>query len=351
MSRRSVTSIVVFGVLVALFAVALLMPVPYVTMSPGPTVNVLGDAGGKQIISVQGHKTFPTNGQLRLVTVSVTSPGRSINLVEALRAWFDSSRAVYPRDAIYPPDQTAQDAQQQSSVEMVSSQDTAVAAALTELGYKLPVHVEVLGVRKGSAADGKLRVRDHIVSVNGTKVTDVAQVSKAVQRNGTSRPARFVVRRSGATRQVLVRPREATGGGGHAIVGITIGTGYDFPFDVRVRLNEQIGGPSAGLVFALSVYDTLTRGSLTGGNEIAGTGTITEGGRVGPIGGIQQKIVAAAEAGAKVFLVPPANCSAALAASVKEGEIRLVKAPTLHSAVQSLTRYAHDPGARLPGCR
>ncbi len=351
MSRRSVSSIVVFGALVVLFAVAVLMPVPYVTMSPGPTVNVLGETAGKTIVSVSGHRTYPTEGQLRLTTVSVTSPGRSINLTEALRAWFDKTRAVYPRDVIYPPQQSAQDAQQESSVEMVSSQDTAVAAALTELGYKLPLHVEVLGVSKGGPAEGRLRVRDEIVSVNGTRITGVGQVSKAIQRTPASGTALFVVRRGGATKQVRVTPEQSTTAPKRAIVGISIGTGYDFPFDVQVRLNEQIGGPSAGLIFSLAVYDTLTPGALTGGSEIAGTGTITEGGRVGPIGGIQQKIVAAEQAGAKLFLVPPGNCTSALAAGVPEGEIRLVKAPTLHSAVTSLTAYAHDPGANLPSCR
>ena len=350
MSRRSVSSIVVFSLLLVLFVVAAFVPVPYVTMSPGPTINVLGETAGRSIVSVHGHKTYQTGGQLRLTTVSVTSPGRSINLVEALRAWFDGARAVYPRDVIYPPQQSAQDAQQESSVEMVSSQDTAIAAALTELGYRLPLHVEVLGISKGSPADGHLQVRDQIVSVNGTAVTDVQQVSKLVQANGTAKAAQIVVRRNGKERTLSIRPEPAPSGPKRAVVGVSIGVGYDFPFDVSVRLDDRIGGPSAGLIFALSVYDTLTPGALTGGAEIAGTGTITKAGRVGPIGGIQQKIVAAADAGAKLFLVPPSNCTAALHADVKKGEIRLVKAATLHSAITSLGAYAKDPGADLPAC-
>jgi PDZ domain-containing protein len=351
MSRRSVSSIVVFSLLLVLFVVAAFVPVPYVTMSPGPTINVLGQEAGKAIVSVQGHKTYKTGGQLRMTTVSVTSPDRSVNLIEALRAWFDGTRAVYPRDAIYPPEQSAQDAQQQGSVEMVSSQDMAVAAALTELGYKLPLHVEVLGITKGSPADGKFAVRDQIVSVNGTQVRDVRQVSKLVQANGTAKDAQVVVRRKGKEKTISVRPAESTSGPKRAVVGVSIGVGYDFPFDVSVRIDPRISGPSAGLIFALSVYDTLTPGALTGGAEIAGTGTMTPSGRVGPIGGIQQKIVAAADAGAKLFLVPPSNCTSALHADVKKGEIRLVKAPTLHSAITSLRTYAHDPAATLPACR
>jgi PDZ domain-containing protein len=351
MNRRTLSGTVVFGLLAALLAVAVLVPVPYVTMSPGPTINVLGETGGKQIIAVGDHKTYPTKGELRLVTVSVTSPGRSINLLAAMQAWFDRTRAVYPRDAIYPPQQSVQEAKQESSVEMVSSQDTAVAAALTELGYSPKTYVEVLGVTKGAPADGKLKVRDQILSVNGTPVTGVRQVSKLVQQTPPSQPARFVVRRDGRTRTVTVQPEKSSEAPHKAIVGITIGLGYDFPFSVDVRLNQAIGGPSAGLMFSLGVYDRLTPGALTGGKTVAGTGTITERGRVGPIGGIQQKIVAAAEAGATLFFVPPANCTSALHADVKEGEIRLVKAPTMHSAVESLKAYADDPHADLPSCR
>lgn len=350
MSRRTLSSIVVCVLLVALFTVAAFLPVPYVTMSPGPTIDVLGEAHGKSIVDVEGHRTYPPTGQLRLTTVSVTSPSREITLLEAMAAWFDGTRAVYPRDVIYPPDQSVEDVQQESSVQMVSSQDTAVAAALTELGYHLPVQVEVLAVRKGSPADGKLRARDRILSVNGVRMHDVAQVSKAVQRSGIGAPAEIVVRRDGATRHVTVTTVASEDDPDRAIVGVTVGVGYDFPFDVSVRLNEEIGGPSAGLIFSLAVYDYLTPGGLTGGNEVAGTGTIDEHGAVGPIGGIQQKIVAAADAGASVFLVPPANCAAALGADVKKDEIRLVKAPTMHSAVRSLRTYAAHPHADLPAC-
>src|SRR3954447_3875482 len=109
MSRRTLATVVVACLLLLLGAAAVLLPVPYVTMSPGPTVNVLGDSGKRPIIDVSGHRTYPTNGDLRLRTVSVTNPTRRIGLAEALRAWFDPTRAVYPRDVIYPPDQSAQD--------------------------------------------------------------------------------------------------------------------------------------------------------------------------------------------------------------------------------------------------
>lgn len=350
MSRRTLASIIVACLLLALGSAAALLPVPYVTMSPGPTVNVLGASGSKPVIDVRGHRTFPTRGDLRLTTVSVTNPDRHVGLGEVLKAWFNRSRAVYPRDVIYPPNQSVGDVQQQSSVEMVGSQDTAVAAALTELGYHLPVQTEVLAVTARSPAAGKLRAKDRIQQVDGVAIRKAEQVSATIQRSGVGRPASFVVRRGSTTRRVAITPEASPQDARRAVVGVQIGTGYDFPFDVSVRLGEDIGGPSAGLMFSLGVYDKLTPGSLTGGNDIAGTGTIDEAGHVGAIGGIQQKIVAARDAGATLFFVPPADCGSALHADVRKDEIELVKAPTMHSAVQSLKTYVRDKHAHLPAC-
>jgi Lon-like protease len=319
-------------------------------MSPGPTVDVLGRTQGKPIVQVEGHKTFPTKGDLRLVTVSVTSPDHGISLPEALEAWFDGTRAVYPRDAIYPPAQSVQDVQTESSVQMVSSQDTAIAAALHELGYHSPMVTEVLAVTKGAPAQGKLKVHDKIVSVNGVTITDATSVSKAVQKSRIGGEATFVVRRNGAVEHVTITTRASTTSPKKAVVGVVIGEGYRFPFNVSVDLNDNIGGPSAGLIFSLAVYDTLTPGALTGGADIAGTGTIARDGSVGSIGGIQQKIVAAKDAGATLFLVPPANCAEALGADVNKDEIRLVKAKTMHSALRSIQAYARNRSAPLPGC-
>lgn len=351
MSRRTVSSVLVVVLLVALVGAAAFLPVPYVTMSPGPTVDVLAKLHGDKVIEVDGADTYPTKGDLRLTTVSVTSPTVEISLLEALSAWFDGTRAVYPRDVIYPPEQTAEDVRRQSSVQMVSSQDTAIAVALQELGYDLPLLTEVLGVTKGSPADGRLEPRDYIVEVNGVRITDVSQVSKSIQRTGVGEEAEFVVRRDGERRTVRVAAEAAPDDPDRAVVGVEIGQGYDFPFDVKVHLDEDIGGPSAGLIFSLAVYDTLTPGALTGGSDVAGTGSIDPDGAVGAIGGIQQKIVAAADAGAKVFLVPAANCEAALGADVRDDEIRLVRTENMHQAVQSLEAYAEHADADLPSCQ
>lgn len=350
MSRRSLASILACMLLAALVGVAALLPVPYVTMSPGPTVDVLAKKKGTDIVSISGAPTYPTTGQIELTTILVTAPTTKLNLAEALGAWFDRARAVYPRDAIYAPDESAEDVKTEGTVQMVDSQDTAVAAALTELGKKVRTVTRVVVVSDGSPAKGKLKARDEILSVDGTPISTTDQVPELVKKAGIGATVTFVVKRDGRQQTVRVVPVEAPDDPGTPRVGVVVGASYDFPFDVSLRVSDDIGGPSAGLSFALAVYDKLTPGPLTGGKHVAGTGTISVEGTVGPIGGIEQKIVAASDAGADVFLVPPANCDAALGAAVSEDEITLVRAPSLHSAIASVREFSADPSADLPRC-
>ena len=123
---------------------------------------------------------------------------------------------------------------------------------------------------------------------------------------------------------------------------------YDFPIDVKFGIDPDIGGPSAGLMFSLAIYDTLTEGSMTGGDVVAGTGTISPDGTVGPIGGIDQKIAGAREDDADVFLVPAANCDDAYESP--NGDMELVRVATMSEAVDALETYAEDPDADLPRC-
>jgi PDZ domain-containing protein len=350
MSRRTVSSLAASLLLAVLFYVAASTPVPYVTMSPGPTVDVLAETRGKEIVQVEGHRVYETGGRLELTTIKLTGPDQQVNIGEALTAWFDRSRAVYPREAFYAPDDSEEDVEREGAVQMVSSQDTAVAVALTELGFELDKITEVFAVNADSPAEGRLETRDHIVSVNGRRIRDAADVAEIVQGTSEGEATTFVVRRRGEEKTVKVTPEPSEDDPETPMVGIVVGPSYDFPFDVSVNIDERIGGPSAGLIFSLAVYDTLTPGALTGGAAVSGTGTIDEAGRVGPIGGIQQKIVAAADSGAELFLVPPGNCEAALAVGLDEEEMRLVKAPTMHSAVESVQAYVDDPDADLPKC-
>lgn len=345
MSQRTRAGLIAACLLAVLWAVAAFTALPYVTYSPGPTVDILSATEGKEKVQVSGHKAYHDEGELRLTTIYVDDPQESVTLLELLKAYVDPDEAVYPRSAVYAPDETDESSERMSTVQMVSSQDSAVATALTELGYDVDEVVEVLDVSEDLPADGRLEVRDVLLEVGGRPISEPQDVVEAVDAAPVGEPLEFVVRRDGDEVSVEVTPREVDG---DKRVGITPGSGFTFPFDVRVDIGDSIGGPSAGLMMALAVYDTLTPGSLTGGHSIAGTGTVTRDGEVGPIGGIQQKIAASRDVGAELFLVPAGNCDGV--AGVDSEDMRLVRATTMHDAVQSIEAWVEDPDASLPTC-
>jgi PDZ domain-containing protein len=133
--------------------------------------------------------------------------------------------------------------------------------------------------------------------------------------------------------------------GGKPVVGVDVQEGYVFPFSVKISVGN-IGGPSAGMMFALGIIDKITSLNLTGGKFIAGTGEITPSGQVSPIGGIQQKMVGARDAGATVFLAPAGNCADTVGA-IPAG-LRVVKVSTLSQAMSDLE--ALKAGKPVPSC-
>jgi len=156
------------------------------------------------------------------------------------------------------------------------------------------------------------------------------------------------IARADSPATVEVTPRENPDGDGNPIVGITVGADYDFPFDVKIQL-EKVGGPSAGMMFALGIIDKLTPGALNGGQDIAGTGTIAVDGSVGPIGGIRQKLYGAKDGGAEFFLAPAANCGE-VAGNIPDG-LTVFAVDTLDDALAALEVVAQDGDiAALPGC-
>ena len=350
MTRRNASLTLAGILLVATVALAMLNPVPFVTMSPGPTQNTLGAIGGHQIIQISGHKTYPTQGALDLTTVSVTPPGVNIRLPEAIRAWFDPDRALLPSDVVYPPSESVSQVEQENVQQMRGSQRTAVAAALAELKIPVGRKVTVSSVTANAPASGKLKPGDVLLRVNGEVLKNINDVRDAMAGLSPGDQATFVVERDGNRLTVDMSTEADPDDPAHAIVGIGISTTYDLPFDVKVDIGSGIGGPSAGTVFALAIYDKLTPGSLTGGATVAGTGAINDDGTVAAIGGIAQKIVGAENSGATVFLVPAPNCEEALDANVDTSSIQLVKVSTLHGAVTSLEALAADPQAAVPHC-
>jgi PDZ domain-containing protein len=345
MTQRTLAALVAVPLFVALGLVAAVKPLPFVTYAPGLTVNVLGDNGKEPIISVQGHRTYHDDGQLRMTTVSVTERNARLDLFTLMRTWFSRNDAVYPFSSVYGTTGNQEEDAQEGQVQMRTSQQSAEVAALTALGYDLHPEVRVVEVTKGMPAEGKLRVHDELLRVGGTRVTETTDVAGLIANVPEGASVPITVKRGGKTVTVRLTPVHKDGA---RLVGITLSPHYHFPFKVKVNISEAIGGPSAGLIFALSIYDTLTPGSITDGQVVAGTGTIDAQGRVGEIGGIQQKIAGARQDGAQLFLVPPANCADALGSN--HGSMRLAKAATLKDAIADVTAWAAAPDAPLTPC-
>lgn len=286
-------------------------PAPYVIERPGPVFDTLGEVSvgdeAVPLIEVDGAETYPTEGQLDLLTVRIQgSPQSPPSWIDIATAWFQSSHSVVPVEAVYPPGQSDEEADEQSALEMQTSQQEAVAAALAELGVDYSSVVLVADVEPDAPAAGVLEPGDEILAAGGVPTPDVSVLREEIGANGVDDPIELTIRREGEERAVEVTP-EFADDGETAVIGIYVGGRYDFPFDVTIQL-ENVGGPSAGMMFALGIYDTLTPGALTGGEHVAGTGTITAGGDVGPIGGIRQKMYGAEAAGADWFLAPFDNC-------------------------------------------
>ncbi|MEZ0076704.1 PDZ domain-containing protein [Planotetraspora sp. GP83] len=345
MSRRALTLLVAGFLALTLALISAVLPVPYVVLSPGPTENTIGDVKGKPVISISGHQTYPTEGKLSLVTVAYQGgPDNRLDLLTALRGWVDPTVAVVPEEAIFPKTSTLKEVEEQNTQEMTDSQQSATAAALNALKIPIQKAVSVAETDKGQPADGKLKPGDEITAVDGTPVAELESVAAAVQKHKPGEPVRFTVKRGTASTDVTITT--ARSDEGKALVGVRMQSAYKFPFKVDISVG-QVGGPSAGLMFSLGIYDKLTPGGITGGKSVAGTGTIDPNGNVGPIGGIEQKMVGARSAGATIFLTPSGNCADAVRA-VPKG-LRLVKVETLEGAVKAMDALRTGSGD-VPAC-
>jgi PDZ domain-containing protein len=357
MPRRTATLLASTLTLIALLCVALLVPTPYAEMSPGPTVNTLGSYEGDKVIQITGRTTYPTTGNLNMTTVRVTGADYHINLVESVLGWIRHDDKVVEHDTLYPPGQTAQEADQQNAEEFSQSQDSAKVSALEELKIPVPSRIIVASVLERGASQGLLHAGDVIKAVDGTPIKAEKDVSAAVTKHKPGEKVVFTVVRAAdaktkanadRTQQVTITTRKSDDElPSRAVVGISAGVEHLFPFTIDIKLAD-VGGPSAGMMFALGIVDELTPGSLTGGKFVAGTGTIEDDGKVGPIGGISLKTIGARNQGAKYFLTPADNCEEA-AKDIPSG-LTLVKVTSLDDALAALKNIKAGDTAALPGC-
>lgn len=334
----------------AMLVAGVVVPVPFVELSPGPTYNTLGEADGKPIIAIEDTPTYPTSGNLDLTTVNERGgPGHPVYLGRVIVGWADPSVRVVPREAFYPDDVDPGAVAAQNTQLFSDSESDAVAAALRYLKRPVITLTIVSQVMGGGPSDGTLEPGDVLVSIDGVRVTEPQSVTDQMAKVEPGEKVTLVVRADqGAEpeKTVVVTTGKAPDDPNRAFLGIGVGTTYKAPFPISVQLGG-VGGPSAGTMLSLGIVDKLTPGELNGGKFVAGTGTITPDGQVGPIGGIAQKMVGARRAGATLFLAPASNCDDVLAGGVPDG-LTVAKVATLAEAVTAIEGYV--AGRPVTGC-
>ncbi|GAA1495682.1 PDZ domain-containing protein [Paeniglutamicibacter kerguelensis] len=292
-------------IIVGTIALAAMLPTHFVVESAGPALNTIGEVDGTAMLTVTGKPTYPTSGALDMTTVYVQGGGQQrLGFFNVLSGWINPRQDVLPEEMVLPRGTTSEQQSEQNTVMMDDSQQLSTAAALHELDIPFTQHLSVAGFATEQNAKA-LKTGDQLVAINGTTVTDLALLKDELQKAG-EKPSELEILRDGKPLTVTVNT--TAGPGGQRQLGILLGSGFDFPVDVTFGL-ENVGGPSAGMMFALAIVDELTEGEMTGGKHFAGTGAITADGQVQPIGGIAQKMVGAKSNGAQVFLAPAENCT------------------------------------------
>lgn len=353
--RRVVVGWISLAVAFVILGALALAPTPYVIQKPGPVFNVLSttetEDGKQQLIEIDGTKTYDVSTTLDMLTVSVIgNPEQSPSWFQLAVAWFDPSQAVVPMSTYFPDGTTQEQRDEESQIMMVNSQQDAVAAALTQLDVDFQSALTVGNVIADTPADGVLHVGDEIIEAGGTDVADVNELRDAIADSGEGRALPITVLRDGAEKTLSVTPTTAeySDGTSAVVIGIQTTETYTFPFHVAIKLDD-VGGPSAGMMFALGIIDKLTPGALAGDDSVAGTGTIDAAGDVGPIGGIRQKLYGARNAGADFFLAPADNCDEVVG-HVPDG-LQVFSVETIDDSLAVLDALAHDDNLdKLPSC-
>lgn len=329
-----------------LVAGASLVSVPYAVNSPGPTFDTLGEHDGVPLVEVVGAPTYDSEGELRFTTVRLGGgPGNPVTLARLVDGWLDAAVTVVPIEDVLPPDQTSEEIDEANQAAMISSQENATVAALEELGYDVPTTLTIAETIPDTGADGVLQAQDVLLAIDGTEVTSFSELSAAMDAVAPGDDVTVTVERDGAEQDVPLTTTDI--GDGRALLGVYIDPVFDLPVDVRIQI-ENVGGPSAGLMFSLGIISTLTEEDETGGEHIAGTGTMDLTGTVGPIGGIVQKMTGARDDGAGWFLAPETNCAEAV--GHEPGGLHVVAVATLAEARAAVEAIGAGDGDSLRTC-
>ena len=319
----------ILGIVVVLVAAASnWIPVPiFFAYQPGPVKDV------EELVQIEDAKTYSSEGSLLLTTVNVDD---QVTLRDWVFALFDPQTTIVPREEV-TGGASLKELLKQQRAEMAQSKQNAQEVALTALGIAEPEGngAEILRTVERSPAADVLEPDDVIVEVNGQEVSTTCDVGRIIDDTDIGEEMELTVMRDGERETVSLVTTEHPQSPSSPYIGVVmqdLGHRFDPGFEVEIETGE-IGGPSAGLMFALALYDRLTADDLTNGLDVAGTGTIACDGGIGAIGGIEQKVAAAEEQGAEIFLAPAPN---AVDAEAVSDDIEVVAVSTFDDAVEYL---------------
>lgn len=366
--RRLRSTRLMIGIGALLLAVGLVVAgatvrVNKVIEAPGPTWNVLaavpGDDSDQSVITVTGAQTYPAEGALRMTTVSVSGcPGYPVTLFDVVGAWLSPNKTILERDQVCPPSLSQQDVEETNQAQMTSSQNTAVVAALMETGMATRMVLTVEGTGPDQT-EGLLQKGDVLTSITpaggqATPTTTYTALRELLTTIPAGTAVELGIERDGEPMTVsltTITPPDANSDGSPdsegSLLGVYLSAEADSDIEATFGLSK-VGGPSAGSMFALGIVDELTPGDLTGGKDIAGTGTIALDGSIGPIGGIEQKMAGAKTDGSGYFLAPASNC-ADVVGNVPDG-LEVYAVSTLHEAVTTVEAIAAEDTSGASTC-
>ena len=334
--RKQLTAGRLFGVGLALLAVVLalyVLPSSEYIFLPDPAHPVA------PLVTVPGGKD-PTSGGVYFVDVVV----RKATLLEKLFGGLHEGAQLFPASAVNPPGVGDTQRREIDLQDMRHSQQIAAAVALRAAGKKVVMRATgalVGGVEANKPAAGKIDPDDVITAVDGKRVRTPRDVFNAMKKHAVGDTVKFTLRRQKQTLVESIKTVASDEAPRRPVVGVFLETSLDIklPLDVRIDAGN-VGGPSAGLAFALDVLEELGR-DVVHGHKIAATGEIFPDGSVGPIGGIKQKTIGARDAGVDAFLVP-AGDNARIARKEAHG-LRIIPVETFQQALHALATLPSSP--------
>ncbi|AKK10553.1 YlbL family protein [Corynebacterium uterequi] len=308
------------------------LAVPFAAQGPGPVFDTLGEVDGEPVVEITGTRPDDTAGEMYMTTVAVRV---DMSLAQAISRWLTTDDTLVPIGQVLPPNKTPEEVDAENKAAFAQSEAAANAAAMHYLN--MPTQVYVVEPLPGTPAEGTFEPGDVVLAINGQRVDDPAMMRDLVvaQHPGDRLTVEFT--RGSQHRRAEVVLGSSKEDADLAQLGVLLGVQPASGVSVSYNL-QDVGGPSAGMMFSLALIDKLSPGELNHGLSVAGTGTIAEDGTVGPIGGIVHKVEAAERADVELFLAPTANCAEAV--SRDPHGLTVAAVGTLDDAVDAMAAFA-----------